>query len=296
MEQIICQNLAIGYDGKVLLQDINFSVKDGDYLCIIGENGSGKSTLMRTLLNLQQPIRGKITFGAGVKSDEIGYLPQQTIIQRDFPASVREIILSGCQNRVGMRPFYNRSEKKRASEMMEKLQITNLTNRCYRELSGGQQQRVLLARALCATKKILLLDEPVSGLDPKVTDEMYRIVEKIKSGIDIESLFISTFTKKAAAELRMRLEKDLKKASYKSQDSIEKQRIKLALQKLPHADIGTMDSFTQKLLRENFNRVDIDPNFRILADQTESDLLKQEVFDDLVEQYLSEQSEIKEIA
>lgn len=97
MEQIICQNLAIGYDGKVLLQDINFSVKDGDYLCIIGENGSGKSTLMRTLLNLQQPIRGKITFGAGVKSDEIGYLPQQTIIQRDFPASVREIILSGCR-------------------------------------------------------------------------------------------------------------------------------------------------------------------------------------------------------
>lgn len=123
-----------------------------------------------------------------------------------------------------------------------------------------------------------------------------RIVEKIKNGIDIESLFISTFTKKAAAELRMRLEKDLKKASYKSQDSIEKQRIKLALQKLPHADIGTMDSFTQKLLRENFNRVDIDPNFRILADQTESDLLKQEVFDDLVEQYLSEQSKIKEIA
>ena len=123
-----------------------------------------------------------------------------------------------------------------------------------------------------------------------------RIVEKIKSGIDIESLFISTFTKKAAAELRMRLEKDLKKASYKSQDSVEKQRIKLALQKLPHADIGTMDSFTQKLLRENFNRVDIDPNFRILADQTESDLLKQEVFDDLVEQYLSEQTEIKETA
>lgn len=123
-----------------------------------------------------------------------------------------------------------------------------------------------------------------------------RIVEKIKSGIDIESLFISTFTKKAAAELRMRLEKDLKKASYKSQDSVEKQRIKLALQKLPHADIGTMDSFTQKLLRENFNRVDIDPNFRILADQTESDLLKQEVFDDLVEQYLSEQTEIKEKA
>ena len=191
MEQIICQNLAIGHDGKVLLQDINFSVKEGDYLCIIGENGSGKSTLMRTLLNLQQPIHGKITFGAGVKSDEIGYLPQQTVIQKDFPASVREIVLSGCQNRVGMRPFYNRSEKKRACEMMEKLQITNLENRCYRELSGGQQQRVLLARALCATKKILLLDEPVSGLDPKVTDEMYRIVEKINREDKITIIMIS---------------------------------------------------------------------------------------------------------
>ena len=191
MEQIICQNLAIGYEGRTLLQDINFSVKEGDYLCIIGENGSGKSTLMRTLLNLQQPIHGKIMFGAGVKKDEIGYLPQQTVIQKDFPASVREIVLSGCQNRVGMRPFYNRSEKKRADEMMEKLQITNLGNRCYRELSGGQQQRVLLARALCATRKILLLDEPVSGLDPKVTEEMYRLIEKINCEDKITIIMIS---------------------------------------------------------------------------------------------------------
>lgn len=191
MEQITCKNLAIGYDGKVLLKDINFSVNSGDYLCIIGENGSGKSTLMKTLLNLQQPIYGKIMFGAGVKSKEIGYLPQQTVIQKDFPASVREIVLSGCQNCVGMRPFYNRSEKKRASEMMEKLQITNLENRCYRELSGGQQQRVLLARALCATKKILLLDEPVSGLDPKVTEEMYRLIEKINGEDKITIIMIS---------------------------------------------------------------------------------------------------------
>ena len=191
MEQITCKNLAIGYDGKALLKNINFSVESGDYLCIIGENGSGKSTLMRTLLNLQQPISGKILYGAGVKSDEIGYLPQQTVIQKDFPASVREIVLSGCQNRVGMRPFYNKSEKKRASEMMEKLQIINLENRCYRELSGGQQQRVLLARALCATKKILLLDEPVSGLDPKVTEEMYRLIEKINCEDKITIIMIS---------------------------------------------------------------------------------------------------------
>lgn len=191
MEQIICQNLAIGYDGIVLLQDINFSVKEGDYLCIIGENGSGKSTLMRTLLNLQQPICGKIIFEAGVKSDEIGYLPQQTVIQKDFPASVREIILSGCQNRVGMRPFYNRLEKMHADEMMEKLQITKLKNRCYRELSGGQQQRVLLTRALCATKKILLLDEPVSGLDPKATEEMYRLIRQINCEEKITIIMVS---------------------------------------------------------------------------------------------------------
>lgn len=179
MSQIICQNLAIGYDGKAILKDINFSINEGDYLCIIGENGSGKSTLMRTLLHLQQPVSGTILLGDGLQSNEIGYLPQQTAVQKDFPASVREIILSGCQNRCGLRPFYNRAEKRQAAEMMEKLQITHLSNRCYRELSGGQQQRVLLARALCATKKILLLDEPVSGLDSNVTEEMYQIIETL---------------------------------------------------------------------------------------------------------------------
>ena len=179
MSQIICQNLAIGYDGKAILKDINFSINEGDYLCIIGENGSGKSTLMRTLLHLQQPVSGTILLGDGLQSNEIGYLPQQTAVQKDFPASVREIVLSGCQNRCGLRPFYNRAEKRQAAEMMEKLQITHLSNRCYRELSGGQQQRVLLARALCATKKILLLDEPVSGLDSKATEEMYQIIETL---------------------------------------------------------------------------------------------------------------------
>ena len=177
MEQITCKNLAIGYDGKVLLKDINFSVKSGDYLCIIGENGSGKSTLMKTLLNLQQPISGKILYGAGVKSDEIGYLPQQTVIQKDFPASVREIVLSGCQNRVGMRPFYNRSEKKCASEMMEKLQITNLENRCYRELSGGQQQRVAIARALANKPSVIFADEPTGSLDSKTTKEVIDVLK-----------------------------------------------------------------------------------------------------------------------
>ena len=189
--QISCQNLAVGYDGKEVVQGINFTVRHGDYLCVIGENGAGKSTLIRTLLGLQQPIRGKILLGDNLKQNDIGYLPQQTTIQTDFPASVREIVLSGCQNRLGIRPFYSKKEKKYADEIMEKLQILQLRERCYRELSGGQQQRVLLARALCATKKMLLLDEPVAGLDPKMTEEMYTLIRKINQEEKVTILMIS---------------------------------------------------------------------------------------------------------
>ena len=189
--QILCENLSIGYGNMVLHHNINFSVNKGDYLCIIGENGCGKSTLMRTLLGLQPPLEGKIVFGDGLEQNEIGYLPQQTLVQRDFPASVREIVLSGCQNHLGFWPFYRTKEKKYAEEMMKKLQITHLSKRCYRELSGGQQQRVLLARALCATRKILLLDEPVSGLDPQMTEEMYRLIEKINREDKITIIMIS---------------------------------------------------------------------------------------------------------
>lgn len=191
MEQIICQNLSVGYEGRAILQNVNFSVCKGEYLYIVGENGSGKTTLMRTLLRLQQPIKGKIILGEGLNGNEVGYLPQQTALQKDFPASVREIVLSGCQNHCGLRPFYNRKEKERANEMMEKMQIAHLSARCYRELSGGQQQRVLLARALCATKKLLLLDEPVSGLDPKATEEMYHLIERLNREDKITVIMIS---------------------------------------------------------------------------------------------------------
>lgn len=191
MKQIVCRDLSIGYDGKAIRKDINFFVNEGDYLCIIGENGSGKSTLVRTLLQLQQPVCGNILLENGVKKSEIGYLPQQTIIQRDFPASVREVVLSGCQNHLGIRPFYSKREKETADNMMKKLQILHLSKNCYRELSGGQQQRVLLARALCATKKILLLDEPVSGLDPIVTEDMYRLIERINCEDKISIIMIS---------------------------------------------------------------------------------------------------------
>ena len=191
MAQLTCQNLYVGYDGKSVLQDLNFEVFAGDYLCIVGENGSGKSTLMKTILGLQPPISGRILAGNELRKNEIGYLPQQTIVQKDFPASVREIVLSGCQGRCGSRPFYNKEEKQLAVEAMGKMQITHLARRCYRELSGGQQQRVLLARALCATRKMLLLDEPVSGLDPKVTTEMYALIEKLNRNDGITVIMIS---------------------------------------------------------------------------------------------------------
>lgn len=191
MAQLTCQNLTVGYDGRTVLQGLNFEVNPGDYLCIVGENGSGKSTLMKTILGLQTPISGTILTGDGLRKNEIGYLPQQTQVQKDFPASVREIVLSGCQGRCGSRPFYSKEEKRLAEENIGKMGIGSLAKRCYRELSGGQQQRVLLARALCATRKMLLLDEPVSGLDPRVTAEMYELIERLNREEGITVIMIS---------------------------------------------------------------------------------------------------------
>lgn len=191
MALLSCQNLSVGYEGKPVLQNLSFEIFAGDYLCIVGVNGSGKTTLMKTLLGLQPPIGGSILTGDGLQRNEIGYLPQQTQVQRDFPASVREIVLSGCQGRCGLRPFYNTQEKKLAEDAMERMQITDLARRCYRELSGGQQQRVLLARALCATQKMLLVDEPVSGLDPKATAQMYELLEELNEIDGITIIMIS---------------------------------------------------------------------------------------------------------
>ena len=191
MAQLTCQRLCVGYEGKSVLQELNFEVFAGDYLCIVGENGSGKSTLMKTILGLQPPISGRILTGDGLRKNEIGYLPQQTVVQKDFPAAVREIVLSGCQGRCGSRPFYSKEEKQLAAAAMDRMQLAQLAKRCYRELSGGQQQRVLLARALCATRKMLLLDEPVSGLDPKATAEMYALIQKLNYEDGITVVMIS---------------------------------------------------------------------------------------------------------
>ena len=186
MALIKTEDLTMSYENVTVINNMSFEVNSGDYLCIVGENGSGKSTLMKALLSLKKPVGGSISFSDGLKRNEIGYLPQQTGAQKDFPANVGEVVISGCLNSRGVRPFYSAKEKATAMENMMKLGIWDYRKRSYRELSGGQQQRVLLARALCATKKMLLLDEPVSGLDPMVTAELYNIISGInKSGVTV---------------------------------------------------------------------------------------------------------------
>lgn len=184
MNLLTCEKVSLGYGSGVVVKDLSFKVNAGDYLCIVGENGAGKSTLVKTLLGLQKPLGGKISFN--VAAGEVGYLPQQTQIQKDFPASVEEIILSGCLARKKFLPFYSAEDKKLCAYNMERLKISALAKKCFRELSGGQQQRVLLARALCAAGKILLLDEPIAGLDPQAADDMYKIISELnRSGITI---------------------------------------------------------------------------------------------------------------
>ncbi len=191
MAQLVCENLTIGYETGPVLSGLDLAVEPGEYLCIVGENGAGKSTLMRTLLGLLKPLDGTVrlqTDAAGGHAEDpaIGYLPQQTDLQKDFPASVREVVLSGCRKGKRWRPFYSTAEKKLAAANMERAGIADLATRCYRELSGGQQQRVLLARALCAATDMLLLDEPVTGLDPQAAKDMYALIDRLhKEGMTI---------------------------------------------------------------------------------------------------------------
>lgn len=180
---IKCIDLDIGYDGKTVVSGLNLKINDGDYLCIVGENGSGKTTLMKTLLGLIPLLGGSIQ---GLNKNDIGYLPQISDIQKDFPATVEEVVLSGTK-----KLFYRKKEKDLMMFNLERLNITNLSKCKFSELSGGQRQRVLLARALCASKKILLLDEPVSGLDPKATAMMYEIINKLNKEDGMTIIMIS---------------------------------------------------------------------------------------------------------
>ena len=183
---IKCEKLSLGYDGKAIVDNLNFEIQNGDYLCVLGENGVGKSTLIKTLLKLIKPISGEVVYNENLLPTEIGYLSQQQQLLKDFPASVFEIVLSGCQSKVGIRPFYKREEKQTAKEKIEKLGLLDLMTRSFSELSGGQQQRVLLARALMAGQRLMILDEPVTGLDPEASRKMYEIISELnKSNMTI---------------------------------------------------------------------------------------------------------------
>ena len=186
-----CQNVSFGYDGHIIARGMNFSVKSGDFLCIVGENGSGKTTLLRGLLRLIAPMEGTISFSSELEQTDIGYLSQETIAKKDFPAGVLEIALSGNLGKMGLRPFYTMAEKRRAEETLSQLGIADLKESCFRELSGGQQRRVLLARSLCAAQKLLVLDEPFAGLDPLISTELYRLLKKINREMGMTIIMVS---------------------------------------------------------------------------------------------------------
>ena len=186
-----CEDLTLGYENITLATGLSFEIKEGEYWCITGENGTGKTTLMKTILGLTKALKGSVKWCDEAVSDGIGYLPQQTDVQKDFPASVREVVLSGCQGRLGFRPFYGRKEKETALLNVRRMGIEDISGRCYRELSGGQQQRVLLARALCATGKVLVLDEPIASLDPKAAEEMYELIDSLNKEDKITIIMVT---------------------------------------------------------------------------------------------------------
>lgn len=188
---ITCSDVTLAYENLTALENVSFEIDSGDYLCVVGENGAGKSTLIKCLAGLKKPTNGKIIFSSDISRGDVGYLPQQTAIQRDFPASVREVVMSGCLNHSRLIPFYTKADRERACKHMDELGITALADRSYRELSGGQRQRVLLARALCASHKMLILDEPVTGLDPIVTSEIYEIIKKINKKYAMTIIMVS---------------------------------------------------------------------------------------------------------
>ena len=176
---IDCRDAALGYEGRPIWEHLTFQVRRGDYLCIVGDNGSGKSTLLKSMLGLLRPLSGEIRLDESLRRGAIGYLPQQTRAQKDFPATVSEVVLSGFLSARGWKFFYTPAQKSQALQHMGKLGILELKDKCYRELSGGQQQRVLLARAICQQPEIILLDEPTSFLDIKGKVELLGILKQL---------------------------------------------------------------------------------------------------------------------
>lgn len=186
-----CENVSLSYDGTTVAENINFTVDEGDYLCILGENGSGKTTLINAILGLKKVVGGRIIYGESVSTKNIGYLPQKQSFNTDFPACVREIVRTGFLGRRGFRPYYSKAERERAEILMETLGLADFAKRSFGELSGGQQKRVLLARALCSTEKLLILDEPTAALDPIVTEELYEMTKKLNAEEGISIIMVS---------------------------------------------------------------------------------------------------------
>ena len=186
-----CEHVDFGYENQDAVIDVSLEVSTGDYICIVGENGSGKSTLMKGILGLLKPTEGKIEISEELKKAGIGYLPQQTAAQKDFPATVFEVVISGCLGKRGNRPFYSPKEKQTALSNLERLGIADLKKSCFRDLSGGQKQRALIARALCATDKLLILDEPITGLDPSAIQDFYNIIRKLNREEQVAILMVS---------------------------------------------------------------------------------------------------------
>lgn len=196
-ELLTCKNVSFGYENIIAISDVSFSLNEGEYLCVVGENGSGKSTLMKGLLGLLKPLKGDLILEEALQKSSIGYLPQQTDLQKDFPATVFEVVLSGCLKQRGFLPFYSKKEKETAMKNLKRLGMEEFKFRPYKELSGGQQQRVLIARALCATDRLLILDEPVTGLDPAATMELYQLIKHLNQKYKVAIIMVTHDIKSA---------------------------------------------------------------------------------------------------
>ncbi len=197
MSYITCEGLTLAYEGRAIVKDLSFSVDAGDYVCIVGENGSGKTTLVKTLVGLKRPAAGRITFGDGIGNRDVGYVPQNILSGRDFPATVYEVVSCGMLSGMGLRPFFTKDEKRRINDAMDRLGIADIRDRCFRELSGGQRQRVQLARALCSAERLLILDEPASGLDPVITKQLYEVIKELNRTDGVTVIMVSHDIKSA---------------------------------------------------------------------------------------------------
>lgn len=196
-ELLACNNVSFGYENIIAISEVSFSLKEGEYLCVVGENGSGKSTLMKGLLGLLKPLKGELILEEALQKSSIGYLPQQTDLQKDFPATVFEVVLSGCLKQRGLLPFYSKKEKETAMKNLKRLGMEEFKSHPYKDLSGGQQQRVLIARALCATDRLLILDEPVTGLDPAATMELYQLIKHLNQKYKVAIIMVTHDIKSA---------------------------------------------------------------------------------------------------